>query len=299
MLPFLSSGSQISIAMTALYGLLGVVSLLVQRLSAPAGTLRAQVNAWWRIFPIVTVALLLYPVGPWLLAGLICLLAVRELAPHADGTTTGFVRNAWLAIAVAVLGEWLLPSVLPALLLSAIVAQCILFRIRPGRPPLLYLLLSLTIATAWSIVQFAGMPHGAAVNLAWLFYLFIVTALNDIAQFVAGKLFGSRKIAPTISPNKTWQGLAGGLVVSQLVSLALGSYLQLGSPGVMAGYALLLSVGGFLGDLLFSAAKRYLGIKDFSQLIPGHGGILDRIDSLVVTAPLLYFLLITMEGSTS
>jgi iron complex outermembrane receptor protein len=86
MLPFLSSGPQIGIAMTALYGVLGIVSLLVQRLSAPTGTLRAQVNAWWRIFPIVTVALLLYPVGPWLLAGLICLLAVRELAPYADGT---------------------------------------------------------------------------------------------------------------------------------------------------------------------------------------------------------------------
>lgn len=285
--------------MTTLYGLLGVVSFLVQRLAAPAGTLRAQVNAWWRIFPIVTVALLLYPVGPWLLAGLICLLAVRELACHADSHGPRFLRNAGLAIAAAVVGEWLLPRVLPVLLVSAIVVQGILVRARPGRTALLYLLLSLTIATAWSIVQFIDMPHDSAVNLAWLFYLFIVTALNDIAQFVAGKLFGSRRIAPTISPNKTWQGLAGGLVVSQLVTLALGSYLGLGAPGVMAGYALLLSVGGFLGDLLFSAAKRYLGIKDFSQLIPGHGGILDRIDSLVVTAPLLYILLITMENAIS
>jgi phosphatidate cytidylyltransferase len=299
MLPFLSSGPQIGIAMTALYGVLGIVSLLVQRLSAPTGTLRAQVNAWWRIFPIVTVALLLYPVGPWLLAGLICLLAVRELAPYADGTAARFLRNAMLAIAVTVLGEWLLPFLLPALLLSAIVAQFILFRARPGRSALVYLLLWLTITAAWSVVQLIDMPHGPAASLAWLFYLFIVTALNDIAQFVTGKLFGKRKIAPTISPNKTWQGLVGGLVVSQLVTLALGSYLGLASPGTMATYAVLLSLGGFLGDLMFSAAKRYLGIKDFSQLIPGHGGILDRIDSLVVTAPLLYILLINMEGATS
>jgi phosphatidate cytidylyltransferase len=299
MLPFLSSGPQISIAMTTLYGVLGVVSLLVQRLSAPTGTLRAQVNAWWRIFPVVTVALLLYPVGPWMLAGLICLLAVRELAPYVDGTAIRFVRNAMLAVAAAVLGEWLLPSTVPALLLSAIVAQFIFLRARPGRSALVYLLLWLTIAAAWSVVQFTALPHGHAANLAWLFYLFIVTALNDIAQFVTGKLFGNRKIAPTISPNKTWQGLMGGLAVSQLVTLALGSYLRLGSPGTMAGYALLLSLGGFLGDLMFSAAKRYLGIKDFSQLIPGHGGILDRIDSLVVTAPLLYILLINMEGATS
>jgi phosphatidate cytidylyltransferase len=299
MLPFLSSGPQISIAMSALYGLLGIVSLLVQRYSAPTGTLRAQVNAWWRIFPVVTVALLLYPLGPCLLAGLICLLAIRELAPYVNGRPGCFLRNAVLAIAFVVLGELLLPSSLPALLLSTIVAQFVYFRARPGRSTLVYLLLWLTFAAAWSVLQFLKMPHGTAASLAWLFYLFIITALNDIAQFVTGKLFGNRKIAPVISPNKTWQGLAGGLVVSQLVTLALASYLPLASPGRMAVYALLLSLGGFLGDLMFSAAKRYLGIKDFSQLIPGHGGILDRIDSLVVTAPLLYILLITMESATS
>jgi phosphatidate cytidylyltransferase len=299
MLPFLSSGPQIGIAMTILYGLLGVVSLLVQRLAAPTGTLRAQVNAWWRIFPFVTVALLLYPLGPWLLAGLICLLAVRELAPYGDGKPGHFLRNAVLAIAAAVLAEWRLPSLLPALLLSAIVAQFLFFRVQPGRSALVYLLLALTITAAWSVVHFIDLPFGSAANLAWLFYLFTLTALNDIAQFVTGKLFGNRRIAPTISPNKTWQGLIGGLVVSQLVTLALGSYLQLGSSGTMAVYAVLLSLGGFLGDLMFSAAKRYLGIKDFSQLIPGHGGILDRIDSLVVTAPLLHILLLTMESASS
>ena len=177
-----------------------------------------------------------------------------------------------------------------------VIAQWIVFRSRGGKSPLVYLLTWLTIAAAWSIVQFIDLPAGPAASLAWLFYLFIVTALNDIGQFVSGKLFGNRKIAPSISPNKTWQGLAGGVVVSQLVTLALTSYLQLGSLGTMAGVALLLSLGGFFGDLMFSAAKRYLGIKDFSQLIPGHGGILDRIDSLVVTAPLLYILLLTLEG---
>ncbi|QBE64063.1 phosphatidate cytidylyltransferase [Pseudoduganella lutea] len=299
MLPFLTSGSQISIAMTALYGLLGIISLLVQRLAAPTGTLRNQVNAWWRIFPIVTIALLLYPAGPWLLAGLICLLAVRELAPYVDERPAVYRRNAMLAIAAVAIMEWLVPTPLPVLIPALIVVQFIVFRVGRRKSSLVYLLTWLTIAAAWVIVQFIDIPPGPATSLAWLFYLFIVTALNDIGQFVGGKLFGNRKIAPTISPNKTWQGLAGGVIVSQLVTLVLASYLQLGSPGTMAGYAVLLSLGGFFGDLLFSAAKRYLGIKDFSQLIPGHGGILDRIDSLVVTAPLLYILLLTTEGITS
>lgn len=298
MLPFLTSGSQISIAMTALYGVLGVTSLLVRRLATPGGSLRAQVDAWWRIFPVVTVALLLYPLGPWLLAGLICLLTIRELAPYVDRGVTHFRRNAIMAVATTVLGHHFMPALLPTMLPAVIFLQWVYFRARPSSSSLVYLLVWLTIAAAWSIVWLTDMPHGAAASLAWLFYLFIVTALNDIGQFVAGKLFGKRRIAPTISPNKTWQGLAGGLAVSQCVTLVLGSYLDLGAPGMMAACAVLLSLGGFFGDLVFSAAKRYLGIKDFSQLIPGHGGILDRIDSLVVTAPLLYILLITLGGSS-
>ncbi|WP_338768085.1 phosphatidate cytidylyltransferase [Massilia sp. METH4] len=299
MLPFISSGSQIGIAMTALYGLLGITSLVVQRVAAPTGSLRSQVNAWWRIFPIVTLALLLYPFGLWALAGLICLLAIRELAPYGEEAAPRFRHNAALAVVIVGIVQWLSPAVLPVLLPVLIVAQLLLFQIERCTSHLVYLLLWLTIATAWTLVQFIHLPLGQDASLAWLFYLFIVTALNDIGQFVAGRLFGNRKIAPTISPNKTWQGLLGGLVVSQLVTLALGTHLQLGTPGRLAIYALLLSVGGFFGDLMFSAAKRCLGIKDFSQLIPGHGGILDRIDSLVVTAPLLYVLLITLEGATS
>jgi len=139
------------------------------------------------------------------------------------------------------------------------------------------------------------LPYGPRLNLAWLFYLFILTALNDIAQFISGKLFGRHRIAPTVSPNKTWQGLFGGIAISQIVSLALGRYLGLADAPTLSLYGLLLSCAGFAGDLLFSAAKRRLGIKDFSALIPGHGGILDRVDSLVLTAPLLYCLLRSAE----
>lgn len=285
--------------MAALYGLLGVTSLMVRRLASPAGSLRDQVNAWWRIFPVVTISLLLYPLGPCLLAGLICLLAIRELAPYVDRDPRAYRYTAFLAVAAAAIVQSTMPSVLPVLVPALILVQLLALRAKPSRSSLVYLLTWLTIATAWSIVQFICLPAGEAASLSWLFYLFTVTALNDIGQFVSGKLFGNRKIAPFISPNKTWQGLAGGLVVSQLVTLALGSYLQLGSPDMLAVYALLLSLGGFAGDLMFSAAKRYLAIKDFSQLIPGHGGILDRVDSLVVTAPLLYVLLTIMEGTSS
>jgi phosphatidate cytidylyltransferase len=295
MLPILNPGSSVGIAMTALYGLLGVTSLLVQRLGTPTGTLRAQVNAWWRIFPFVTLALLLYPAGPVLLGCLIYMLAVIELVPHA-GVPAWQVTLAAVLLAVLIAAtEWYRPGTMFLLMPVTLIYGFFFYRHALNRTKVISLLLLLTASVGYMLYRFSTLPFGADGNLAWLFYLFIVTALNDIGQFVAGKLFGNRRIAPTISPNKTWQGLAGGLVISQLVTLVLGTYLQLGDAGTLAIYAVLLSLGGFAGDLLFSAAKRYLGIKDFSQLIPGHGGILDRVDSLVVTAPLLYCLLVNHQ----
>jgi len=298
MFSFLDAGPGIVPAMTALYALLAATSLSVKlaaRGAAP-GMLSHQVNAWWRIFPVVSLALLTYPTGLHVLAYLICLLAVLELEPYHPGGRNRFrVGAALVVLATAVAGRW--TPALPLLLLCGAIAA-LWMRCRQHAPAASAVTWSSILATAAAmqlLVAYASLPFGTGTNLAWLFYLFILTALNDIGQFVAGKLFGRHKIAPTVSPNKTWQGLGGGIVMSQIVSLGLGTYLSLAGPATLASWGLLLSLAGFGGDLLFSAAKRHLAIKDFSQLIPGHGGILDRVDSLVLTAPLLYCLLRTID----
>jgi len=298
MFSFLDAGPGIVPAMTALYGLLAATSLSVKlaaRGAAP-GMLSHQVNAWWRIFPVVSLALLTYPTGLHVLAYLICLLAVLELEPYHPGGRTRFrVGAALVVLTTAVAGRW--TPALPLLLLCGAIAA-LWMRCRQHAPAASAVTWSSIVATAAAmqlLVAYASLPFGTGTNLAWLFYLFILTALNDIGQFAAGKLFGRHKIAPTVSPNKTWQGLGGGIVMSQIVSLGLGTYLSLAGPATLASWGLLLSLAGFGGDLLFSAAKRHLAIKDFSQLIPGHGGILDRVDSLVLTAPLLYCLLRTID----
>ena len=298
MFSFLDAGPGIVPAMTALYALLAATSLSVKlaaRGAAP-GMLSHQVNAWWRIFPVVSLALLTYPTGLHVLAYLICLLAVLELEPYHPGGRNRFrVGAALVVLATAVAGRW--TPALPLLLLCGAIAA-LWMRCRQHAPAASAVTWSSILATAAAmqlLVAYASLPFGTGTNLAWLFYLFILTALNDIGQFAAGKLFGRHKIAPTVSPNKTWQGLGGGIVMSQIVSLGLGTYLSLAGPATLASWGLLLSLAGFGGDLLFSAAKRHLAIKDFSQLIPGHGGILDRVDSLVLTAPLLYCLLRTID----
>lgn len=120
-----------------------------------------------------------------------------------------------------------------------------------------------------------------------LFLLFI-TQFNDVSQYVWGKLFGRHKIIPTVSPNKTWEGFLGGLLT---VTACAGLAAPLLTPLNVA-YGLLvgaiIAVSGFIGDVVISAVKRDLHLKDSGRLIPGHGGILDRLDSVIYTAPVFF-----------
>ncbi len=294
---FLSNSldSPIVLAMLLLYLLLGMASLGVMLKTTPASQLRLQVNAWWRIFPLVSVSLYLHPIGAIVLALFIGVLAARELALHCSPARSAFAAFCIGILALALLAGWFSLQLSMTALAVLMAAQLAHFIARRQHSQLLLLLFLFTCCGIGFITAFATLPLSAALQRDWLFYLFAMTALNDIAQFITGKSFGKQKIAARISPNKTWQGLAGGMSVSAMLSLALGSYLQLAGAMQLAWLALLLSLGGFAGDLLFSAAKRFLGIKDFSQLIPGHGGILDRVDSLVVTAPLLYFAIVFLH----
>ena len=280
-------GTEILSALGMLYLMLGMASLGVgvKLRARPHSQLRDQVNAWWWIFPVVTVSLLLHPIGATLLALLIGVLALRELAPFAG---RGFVAPAAVVFGAALFLP--APVAMTALPPAIALAGLIFFR-RRGGASLAWLLWLVLCYSCRFLPLYDSLPLDAHVRLAWLFYLYVLTALNDIAQFISGTIFGRHRIAPGISPNKTWQGLLGGVAVSTALSLALGGYLHLAGAAQLAACALLLSLGGFCGDLMFSAAKRALGVKDFSQLIPGHGGILDRVDSLVVTAPLLYFVI--------
>lgn len=118
--------------------------------------------------------------------------------------------------------------------------------------------------------------------------LVVLTELNDIFQFIWGKTFGRHKILPTVSPNKTWEGFLGGVATTVLLATLAGPFLTPMNYGQSAVAGLILGIGGFVGDVCISAMKRDLQIKDTGTMLPGHGGILDRIDSLTYTAPLFF-----------
>ncbi|WP_426010109.1 phosphatidate cytidylyltransferase [Caulobacter sp. DWR2-3-1b2] len=132
------------------------------------------------------------------------------------------------------------------------------------------------------------LPAGAA---GLVFFLLLVTEFNDVAQYVFGKLLGRHKIAPTVSPNKTLEGFLGGWLATVLLIWFVGPvFTPLAGLGLLV-VAVTLPVAGFAGDVTMSAVKRDIGVKDTSHAIPGHGGVLDRADSLTFTAPLYFHLL--------
>jgi len=139
---------------------------------------------------------------------------------------------------------------------------------------------------AWGFVYIV-LPAFALIVLDWIwfeivFWSFVVTWSTDIFAYAAGRLIGGPKLAPAISPNKTWAGLIGGVIGAGVAGALVASMLDLGSPYIFIGG--LMGVIAQAGDLYESWVKRRAGVKDSGSIIPGHGGVLDRLDGLLPVA---------------
>jgi phosphatidate cytidylyltransferase len=226
-------------------------------------------------------------------------------------------------VELALLARSLGASVSPAFVALAAAAFCVLLSDQPQiesmhRDLIVALIIGMTIASGLITLGtttpgptvyvsiavlllaplYVGLPLG---TLAWIrethgapafIWLVGVIALSDSAQYYAGTLWGRRKLAPVISPGKTVEGAAGGLVVAPVAGMLIGRWAmpELGMPS-MAVLAIGLALFGMAGDLFESLIKRSAGAKDSSALIPGHGGVLDRIDAYLFAAPVFYLFL--------
>jgi len=132
-------------------------------------------------------------------------------------------------------------------------------------------------------------PGYGGENAKLLLYLILVVELSDVLQYVWGKLFGRRPIAPTVSPNKTVEGFVGGIASATALGTALW-WMTPFRPWQAAAMALVATLMGFAGGLTMSAIKRDRGVKDFGHVLAGHGGVLDRIDSLCFAGPVFFHL---------
>ena len=266
--------------------------------------LNARIKAWWLMVAVFAVAVLVGPIGSIVLFTLVSFLALREY----------FGVSATLHADHRVL-LWLVFVVLPANYLLVAVKWYGLFaifipvyafiwlQIRAALSGVTEDFLSRTARIQWGMmvtIYFVSyipallmleVPHYSetAQNFKLMLFLVVVVQASDVLQYVVGKLFGRTPIAPQLSPNKTVEGFVGGVALAT----ALGAALSPATPFDFwqgAGMALLVCLMGFAGGLVMSATKRDRGVKDFGAMLPGHGGMLDRIDSLCFAAPVFFHL---------
>jgi phosphatidate cytidylyltransferase len=218
----------------------------------------------------------------------------RATGLYQDWLMTGTVYLGIIAVGVLSLvkdptvgvpGWYGLFMALPVYVIAVILCIPILRDRARGQLQLLALSIVGFLYFGWMFGHLAFLAN-ARYAYSYLFYLLLAVELNDVAAFTFGKLFGRHPLRPTISPKKTWEGSLGALAVSMLLPWALRPTF----PQLQVRDCLLIGatvgIGGQLGDLAISVIKRDLGIKDMGAAIPGHGGILDRIDSLIYVAPL-------------
>ncbi|UVW34063.1 phosphatidate cytidylyltransferase [SAR92 clade bacterium H455] len=160
------------------------------------------------------------------------------------------------------------------------------------RPILGLLGIALLTITWVAIALIIHQPHGP-----WLLlFAFAVVALADVGGYVAGNLFGKHKLAPLVSPGKTWEGFFGGILLQCILIASMASFMPEKITTVMlVALVIPVSLYSVLGDLFESMIKRHSGVKDSGNILPGHGGVLDRIDGLIAALPLfaLLFLLLS------
>lgn len=170
-----------------------------------------------------------------------------------------------------------------------------------GKPAVRSVMGLLVLVPAWvglNHLRTGGFQFGDSTsNLLLILYVFCIVWVADIGAYFSGRAFGKAKLAPRVSPGKSWAGVWGGLLAVGMFALVIGVLAQASSGNVALLVLASLIAGGIsvVGDLMESMLKRFRGIKDSSQLLPGHGGIMDRVDSLTAAIP-VFALIITQLG---
>lgn len=282
-------------------------SLLQRTLSALALLPLVLLLVWWSYWSVTAAVLALSAVALLELYGAFA----RDSA--APRSWTGVACGLLLALAVALqplAGQDLEAPALTLVIVASLVAELA----RPAEQRALSswaLTISGALYIAWLMSHFIllrglDMPLRPApltplrleAGAAWIVLVLAITWLQDTLAYFAGRYLGRHKMAPVLSPKKTWEGFAGGMLGS--VAGGLLAVWLMGLPIGLGAGALLGVVGGVvgpLGDLAESWIKRQVDLKDASHLIPGHGGLLDRIDSLLFTGPILYYLIRLLTGA--
>ncbi len=260
----------------------------------------ARINAWWGMVALLSIAMLFGRAGAVTLFAILSFAAMREFltltaksrADHYALAAAFFVvlpaqyYLIWIdwyglySVFIPVYAFLFLP------IISALRGETdnFLTRVSETQWGLMICVFAASHVPALLTLQIPGYEGKSILLIA---YLVVVVQGSDVLQYVFGKLFGRNKIAPALSPSKTWEGFLGGVLSASL----LGACLWWMTPFAFWQsflVALMIAIMGFLGGLVMSAIKRDKGVKDWGHLIAGHGGFIDRLDSVVFSAPIFF-----------
>lgn len=276
---------------------------------ATIANLNARIKAWWVMVAIFAVAVAVGPTLTVILFALTSFYALREFLSvtptrpedHRSIAAAFYffiplqywlVATGWLSLFAILIPVWaflLLP------VLAVLKGETGDFLQRTARIQWALMLAVYCISHAPALL-ILDIPGFEGRNMLLLFFLITVVQLSDVLQYVFGKLMGRRPIAPEVSPAKTWEGFAGGGLAAVAVGAGLW-WITPFTPLAAAGLALAIVMAGFFGGLVLSAVKRSLGVKDWGTMIEGHGGMLDRMDSVSFAAPVFFHLVNYFYGA--
>ena len=264
--------------------------------------LNARIKAWWVMVLVIAVALVLGKTGVTLLFLFVSFTALREfmsLTYTRGGDHNALAASFYIVLPIQYLliyeGWYGLYSMfipvyaflfLPIIDVLAGDTKRFLERAAKVQWGLMICVFCVSHVPALLTLEIPGYEDR---NLLLIVFLVLVVQSSDVLQYVWGKLFGKRKIAPLVSPSKTLEGLVGGVASATALGAAL-FWITPFNPWQAALMALVINLMGFFGGLVMSAIKRDRGVKDWGHMIEGHGGMLDRLDSVVFAAPVFFHL---------
>ncbi|MCB1599168.1 MAG: phosphatidate cytidylyltransferase [Lysobacterales bacterium] len=302
----MSTTVRLFLGIFAVLGVASIVALILRyaiakgRPHAVIDNLVDRINAWWVMVGLVALAFAFGKGGVIVLFGLLSLLALREFVTLTYTRRSDYVALAmvfyvalpmqyaliWIewygmySIFIPVYGFLFLP------IISALRADTTKFLSRIAEVQWALMLAVFCLSHVPALVTLS-IPGFEGREILLIAFLVIVVQSSDVLQYIWGKLFGRHKVAPALSPSKTWEGLVGGVLSSTAIGAGLW-WITPFTPLQAAGIAFSINLMGFFGGLVMSAIKRDLGVKDWGHLIAGHGGVLDRLDSVLFSAPVFF-----------
>lgn len=308
MSPFISDFALVIGAVAAVLVVGSLAGALLHRFVDPTGqsaaieNLRARVASWWAMVILMTLALLAGRTGVIVLFAILSFAALREFVTltrvsRADHWSVagvffvalpmqyGLIWSEWYGLYSIFIPVWVF---LLAPIVSVLRGETRDFLLRIAELQWALMICVFCTSHVPALLNLE-IPGYEGRNVLLIVFLVVVVQMSDVLQYVWGKLLGRRPVAPRLSPSKTWEGLVGGVLSATLIGAGLW-WITPFTPLQAGAMALVVTLMGFLGGLVMSAIKRDRGVKDWGHLIAGHGGFIDRLDSVVFSAPAFFHL---------